>query len=79
MKKHGIASPRIYLTQRHKSELIEKLKVELFVDDRHENCQDVAENTAAMVLMPHRPYNQTFNHPRVRRIQDLADLFAHLE
>jgi hypothetical protein len=79
LKKHGIASPRIYLTQRHKSELIEKLKVELFVDDRYENCQDVADNTGAVVLMPHRPYNQTFNHPRVQRIQDLADLFAQLE
>jgi uncharacterized protein len=79
LKKHGVANPRIYLTQRHKSELIEQLKIELFVDDRYENCQDVADNTGAVVLMPHRPYNQTFNHPRVQRIQDLADLFAQLE
>ncbi len=79
LKRHGVASPRIYLTQRHKSELIEKLNVELFVDDRYENCQDVADNTEAVVLMPHRPYNQTFNHPKIERIQDLAALFSRLE
>jgi uncharacterized HAD superfamily protein len=79
LKKHGVTNPVVYFTQNHKSELIGKLKVELFVDDRHENCRDVAENTEAVVLMPHRSYNQSFNHPRVQRIQDLDELFAYLE
>src|SRR5207253_11434815 len=51
------------------------LKIELFVDDRHENCADVATETDALVLMPHRPYNQAFEHPRVRRIRELDELF----
>jgi 5' nucleotidase, deoxy (Pyrimidine), cytosolic type C protein (NT5C) len=79
LRKHGIANPLVYFTQNHKSELIGKLKVDLFVDDRHENCRDVAENTQAVVLMPHRSYNQSFNHPRVKRIKDLDELFAFLE
>jgi hypothetical protein len=29
--------------------------------------------------MPHRSYNQSFNHPRVQRIQDLSELFVYLE
>jgi len=74
LEKHGISNPVVYFTQSLKSELIGKLKVDLFVDDRHENCRDVAENTDAVVLMPHRPYNQTFSHSRVRRIQDLDEL-----
>lgn len=78
LRKHGVADPVVYFTQSHKSELIGKLKVELFVDDRHENCRDVAENTDAVVLMPHRSYNQSFNHPRVERIQHLDELFAYL-
>jgi hypothetical protein len=53
--------------------------VELFVDDRHENCRDVAENTGALVLMPHRSYSQHFDHPRVQRIHDLNELFAYVE
>ena len=53
LRKHVVSHPVVYFTQNHKSELIGKLNVELFVDDRHENCRDVAENTEAVVLMPH--------------------------
>jgi hypothetical protein len=31
-----------------------------------------------LVFMPHRPYNQTFEHPRVRRIRELDELFDHV-
>lgn len=79
LQKQGITNPVVYFTQNHKSELIDKLRVELFVDDRHENCRDVADNTEAVVLMPHRSYNQSFKHPKVQRIQDLAELFSYLE
>ena len=79
LRKHGVADPVVYFTQSRKSELIGKLKIELFVDDRHENCRDVAENTDAVVLMPDRLYNQSFNHPRVQRIQDLDRLFDYIE
>jgi FMN phosphatase YigB (HAD superfamily) len=79
LKKHGITQPVVYFTQNHKSELIGELGVDLFVDDRHENCRDVAENTGAVVFMPHRTYNQSFSHPRVQRIQDLDELFAYLD
>jgi uncharacterized HAD superfamily protein len=78
LRKHGVSDPVVYFTQSYKSELIGKLKVGLFVDDRHENCRDVAENTSAVVLMPHRPYNQTFTHPGVRRIQDLDALLPFI-
>jgi hypothetical protein len=29
-------------------------------------------------MMPHRPYNRAFDHPKVQRIQDLSELFAYL-
>jgi uncharacterized HAD superfamily protein len=79
LKQHGVSRPVVYFTQKQKSDLVKNLKVELFVDDRHENCRDVAENTEAVVLMPHRSYNQSFDHPRVQRIQDLDELFAYLD
>jgi hypothetical protein len=28
--------------------------------------------------MPHRPYNQAFDHPKVQRIVDLNELFGYL-
>jgi uncharacterized HAD superfamily protein len=78
LRQHGIDNPVVHFTQEKKSELVNQLEVELFVDDRHENCEDVATQTQAAVMMPHRPYNQAFEHPKVRRIQDLAEMFAYL-
>ena len=75
---HGMADPIVHFTQDKKSVLVRKLNIGLFVDDRHENCQDVATGTDALVLMPHRPYNQAFDHPKVRRIQQLDELFDYL-
>ncbi|HET7006195.1 MAG TPA: hypothetical protein VFK65_11915 [Candidatus Binatia bacterium] len=78
LRDHGIDNPVVHFTQDLKSLLVKQMNVELFVDDRHENCQDVATQTEAVVMMPHRPYNRSFAHPRVQRIQDLDALFEYL-
>jgi hypothetical protein len=78
LQKHGISRPVVHCTQDYKSKVVESLGVKLFVDDRYENCQDVAEKTAAAVFMPHRCYNQSFIHPRVKRIQTLNELTDYL-
>ena len=78
LRRYGIGNPLVHFTQEKKSQLVNQLNIELFVDDRHENCQDVATKTEAVVMMPHRPYNRAFDHPKVRRIHDLNDLFAYL-
>lgn len=78
LRRHGVNDPVVYFTQEKKSQLVKKLEIELFVDDRHENCEDVATQTDALVLMPHRPYNQAFEHPKVRRIRQLDELVAYL-
>ena len=79
LRRHGLTRPIVYFTQEKKSALIRKLRVEVFVDDRHENCQDVASETDAAVLMPHRPYNQAFSHPKVRRIHAFDELWPYLK
>ena len=78
LKRHGVGKPVVYFTQESKAKLVDQLGVSLFVDDRHENCQEVAEKTGAMVMMPHRRYNQSFAHPKVKRIWDLSELFSYL-
>jgi|ERR671918_396216 uncharacterized HAD superfamily protein len=78
LRSHGVRHPVVHFTQDKKSVLVQQLNIELFVDDRHENCEDVATQTDAVVFMPHRPYNQAFHHPKVRRIQELDELFVHL-
>lgn len=79
LRRHGISRPVVYFTQEPKGKLIQDLGVRLFMDDRYENCQEVAENSQALVLMPHRTYNQDFHHPRVQRIWSFRELFTHME
>jgi uncharacterized HAD superfamily protein len=78
LNSHGVSNPIVHFTQEKKSLLVKELNIRLFVDDRHENCEDVATATDATVFMPHRPYNQAFHHPRVRRIQQLDEIFDHV-
>ena len=78
LKRHGVSRPVVHFTQESKVGLVKELSVQLFVDDRYENCAEVAERTEAVVLMPHRLYNQSFSHPRVKRIRDFNELFAYL-
>lgn len=78
LKGHGISEPVVHFTQDAKAGLVNSLGVRLFMDDRHENCQNVAEETEATVLIPHRTYNQSFTHPRVQRIWSFGELFSFL-
>ena len=78
LRKHGISKPVVHFTQESKAKLVEDLRVNLFVDDRQENCQEVAERTQATVIMPHRLYNQSFIHPRVKRIKNFNELLGYL-
>ena len=78
LSRQGIDDPVVHFTQEKKSQIVNHLAIELFVDDRHENCHDVATQTDAVVMMPHRPYNCTFDHPKVLRIKDLNEMFAYL-
>jgi len=78
LNRHGVSDPVVHFTQEKKSLLVKELNIRLFVDDRHENCEDVATATDADVFMPHRSYNQAFNHPRVRRVQQLDEIFDHV-
>ena len=78
LHRHGISHPIVYFTQEPKARLIQEVGVSLFVDDRHENCEDAATRTNATVLMPHRTYNQSYAHPLVKRIWNFDELFEHL-
>ena len=75
LERHGVSNPAVHFTQEKKSVLVNRLDIEVFIDDRHENCEDVATSSSAVVFMPYRSYNQSFHHPKVKRIQELNELF----
>ena len=75
----GVTDPVVHVTEEKKSQLIRSLELQCFVDDRHENCEDIANQTEAQAFLLQRPYNQKFAHPRVQRINDLDDFFAYVD
>lgn len=78
LQRHGVTDPIVHCTADYKSRLVEDLGVGVFVDDRPENCLDVAENTRATVYMPRRRYNEFFNHPKVTRFDRFGELLDYL-
>ena len=78
LRQHGIEDPVVHFTQEQKSQWVNHLEIELFADDRPENCEEVATQTEAIFMMPHRTYNRAFEHPKIHRIQDLNQMFAYL-
>jgi 5' nucleotidase, deoxy (Pyrimidine), cytosolic type C protein (NT5C) len=79
LKRHGISDPVVHCTADYKSKLVAELGVAAFVDDRPENCLDVAENTRAMVYMPRRNYNAFFTHPKVKTFDRFGELLGYFK
>ena len=78
LARHGISNPIVHCTADYKSKIVGSLGVDIFVDDRHENCRDVAENTRAAVYMPDRQYNRFFHHPRVTRFGRFSEFLDYV-
>lgn len=76
--RHGVSNPIVHCTADYKSKIVEELGVGIFVDDRPENCLDVAEKTRAAVYMPRRRYNAFFDHPRVKTFDRFGELLEYL-
>jgi hypothetical protein len=76
--RHGVSDPIVHCTADYKSKLVSDLGVEIFVDDRPENCLDVVEKTRAAVYMPRRRYNAFFDHPKVITFDRFGELLEYL-
>jgi 5' nucleotidase, deoxy (Pyrimidine), cytosolic type C protein (NT5C) len=79
LARHGVSEPVVHCTADYKSKLVEDLGVGIFVDDRPENCLDVAEKTRAAVYMPRRNYNAFFAHPKVKTFDRFGELLEYLK
>jgi uncharacterized HAD superfamily protein len=51
----------------------------VYIDDKPENCDDLAMRTGASVFIMDREWNQGFARPGVRRVRDLGELVLEIE
>lgn len=54
LEAHGFQYPSVYVVQRSRGKIADALQLDAFVDDRPENCLDIAvESTAKVILVWH--------------------------
>lgn len=70
----GFECPTVLLSTQ-KGPVCVGLEIDIFVDDRPENCQDVLAfcGNSTQVFLLDRPYNREFDHPRISRVMSLMD------
>lgn len=74
LKKHGFPSRKnLFYTKGSKSSLIEKLNINVFIEDAPHNIIDIAHNTKAYVYCVDYPYNRKVEHHNIERIKDWDD------
>lgn len=83
LEAHGFQYPSVYVVQRSRGRIADALQLDAFVDDRPENCLDIAvESTAKVILVWH---GQLIDVPPgakrlgVRSVSRIADAITLLE
>lgn len=70
---HGYPDPTVLIAS-NKAPIIDALKIDVFIDDRPENCSQVVAHTTAAVYMPTRPWNEAAGEiAGVHRVATLID------
>lgn len=79
LKHYFIPFPTVIVSS-HKGPLAAALNLDYFLDDRPENCADVATfNPYTEVFLQDAPYNQEFNARRVRRVRSVNEFFQAIQ
>ena len=51
LEAHGFQYPSVYVVQRSRGKIADALQLDVFVDDRPENCLDIAVESKAKVIL----------------------------
>lgn len=69
---HGFRNPTVLIANR-KGPVALGLELDVFIDDKIENCIDVLEAGVDHVFLVNRPYNSTFSRSRIWRVPEALD------
>jgi uncharacterized HAD superfamily protein len=86
LEKHGFKYPSVYVVQRSRGKIADALHLDAFVDDRPENCLDIAvESKAKVILIWHGDLKDVPAGAKrlgvrpVNRISEAVDLLEQLD
>ncbi len=64
----------LFINIKKKSEIVNKLDIDYFIDDSYNNCLEVQENTNAKVFMIENNFNKKIIDNTINRIKDISEL-----
>jgi uncharacterized HAD superfamily protein len=73
LKKALSISMPFVVSASNKGEVCKALKLQAFVDDKPENCQDIADYSDTKVYLLDRPWNQEAKFDRVKNVGEFID------
>ena len=74
LKNNQIPYDKLYIDIKEKSNIVNDLKIDIFIDDSYENCIEVKRNTNAKVYMLNTKFNIGILDNEIERIDNIDKL-----
>ena len=71
LSKNDLLYDDLFLDIKNKSEIVNKLKIDIFVDDSYNNCLEVYKNTESQVYMIQNVYNEKIKSLEIKQIKNI--------
>lgn len=76
LSKNDLLYDDLFLDIKNKSEIVNKLKIDIFVDDSYNNCLEVYKNTESQVYMIQNEYNEKIKSLEIKQIKNIYEIKA---
>lgn len=73
---HGMNMPTVLISS-DKGGCAESLNLDFYVDDKPDNCDDVAAVISGEIYLVSRAWNTEFNRAYIRRVSGISEALAH--
>lgn len=67
----------IFINIKEKSKIINRLNIDIFIDDSYNNCVEVKENTDAKVYMIETTFNKSIHDKNISKIKNINELLKN--
>lgn len=74
LKKNEIPFDGLYIDIKEKYDLVNELKIDIFVDDSYKNCMDVMQNCNAKIYMVENKFNKNIIDNSINKIKKIEEI-----
>ncbi len=74
LSKNDLLYDYLFINIKNKAEIVNKFKIDIFVDDSYNNCLEVSNETEAQVYLIENVYNEKVETTRIKRIRSINEI-----